>query len=204
MSLTQWTMDSCANGAYTLSAPARITAEHLAQLPIPETLFRIDGLTSDAQENKTKRILSGESRAAARLAWPALVGADLVTGIPSMIVIQSGALRFEFERLLSVERAKLDPVNADAPHDLAWPELRAWILTQFEARAALRVQYLGQGMTKEGQPFPRFRLALVGAAAAAGYRAAWLLDATALRAAAPQHLLAAPSDDDAPSDPIPF
>jgi hypothetical protein len=59
-------------------------------------------------------------------------------------------------------------------------------------------------MTKDGQPFPRFRLALVGVAAAAGYRAAWLSDATALRAAAPQQLLAAPSDDDAPSDPIPF
>jgi hypothetical protein len=71
-------------------------------------------------------------------------------------------------------------------------------------RRALRVQYCGEGRTAEGQIFPRFRLALVGADAAAGYREAWLEDAAAARrtvTAAPVALLEA----EAPAtDPIPF
>jgi hypothetical protein len=206
MGLNNWTMTACSSDGYLMSAPVRVTAEHLAGLPVPETLIELRAFSDDAQENKTTRILPGAARAAARLAWPTLCGADAVTGLPVILVIQAGALRYELERLASVTRADLEPVDADNADAIraAWAGPRAWLSRIVSERRALRVQYCGEGRTAEGQIFPRFRLALVGADAAAGYREAWLEDAAAARrtvTAAPVALLEA----EAPAtDPIPF
>ena len=205
MSLSNWTMNACASDAYHMSAPVRVTAEHLNALPVPETLLELRAFATDEQENKTKRVLPGAARAAARLAWPALSGLDAVTGLPVMLVVQAGALRYELERLSGLTRSDFDPVDADGDLLNTWPKLRAWVSGIISERRALRVQYCGEGRTAEGQTFPRFRLALVGADAAAGYRAAWLEDAAATRAAAPASLaLPAPVLEAEPADPIPF
>ena len=205
MSLSTWTMNACSADAYHMSAPVRITAEHLAALPIPETLLELRAFSSDDQENKTKRVLPGAARAAARLAWPCLSGMDAVTGLPVVLVVQAGALRYELERLSGLTRTDFDPCDADGDLMGAWSKLRAWVSGIITERRALRVQYCGEGRTAEGQVFPRFRLALVGHEAAAGYRAAWLEDAAATRAAAPAALaLPAPVVEAEPADPIPF
>lgn len=206
MGLNQWTMSACAADGYTMSAPVRVTAEHLAALPVPETLIELRAFAEDAQENKTKRILPGASRAAARLAWPTLCGADAVTGLPVILVVQAGALRYELERLAGVTRPELEPVDADNADAIrnGWAGARAWLSRVVTERRALRVQYCGEGRTAEGQTFPRFRLALVGPEAAAGYREAWLEDAAAARRAAPPAPVALLESDAPPADPIPF
>jgi len=201
MGLNQWTVFQSAAGQYQLSAPVRITAEHLAALPVPETLITLSAFAADAQDNKTKRLLPGQARPSARLSWPVLLGLDALSGLPVQLTIQAGALRFELERLAQLDRTKLDPVDESAA-DQSWPELRAWVARVVSEQRALRVCYLGTGTTADGQTFPRFRLALVAAAAADDYRAAWLDDAAQVARVAP--VAVAQLVSDAPSDPIPF
>lgn len=201
MGLNQWTVAQSAAGQYQLSAPVRITAEHLAALPVPETLITLSAFAADAQDNKTKRLLPGQARPSARLSWPVLLGLDALSGLPVQLTIQAGALRFELERLAQLDRTKLDPVDESAA-DQSWPELRAWVSRVVSEQRALRVCYLGTGTTADGQAFPRFRLALVAAAAADDYRAAWLDDAAQVARVAPAAVAQLVSD--APSDPIPF
>lgn len=201
MGLNNWTMAQSAAGAYQLSAPVRITAEHLAALPVPETLIVLSAFGVDAQENKTKRLLPGQARPSARLCWPVLLGLDALSGLPVQLTIQAGALRFELERLAQLDRPKLDPVD-ESGADQGWADLRGWVSAQVSAQRALRVCYLGQATTADGQVFPRFRLALVAAAAADDYRAAWLDDASQVARVAPAAVAQITSD--APSDPIPF
>lgn len=201
MGLNQWTVSQSAAGQYQLSAPVRITAEHLAALPVPETMITLSAFAADAQDNKTKRLLPGQARPSARLSWPVLLGLDALSGLPVQLTIQAGALRFELERLAQLDRVKLDPVDESAA-DQSWPELRAWVSRVVSEQRALRVCYLGTGTTADGQAFPRFRLALVAAAAADDYRAAWLDDASQVARVAPAAVAQLVSD--APSDPIPF
>jgi hypothetical protein len=89
MGLNQWTVAQSAAGEYQLSAPVRITAEHLGALPVPETLITLSAFGVDTQDNKTKRLLPGQARPSARLSWPVLLGLDALSGLPVQLTIQA-------------------------------------------------------------------------------------------------------------------
>ena len=208
MSLSSFLSRESEAGDLVLASAVRIGADHLRGLKGPaQTLVAVEGLELDIQENKTRRILPGASRANARLGWPSIKGKDALSGLPCVIVIQAGALRYEVEKLARLERAELEPIDPDAnAGGVPFGGLNTWISGLIESKAGLLIWYEGEGKTQDGQVFPRFRLAIVkgGAEKLADYRAAWLADARALEAAAPAPV-AAPDVEPAPAaDPIPF
>ncbi|NBW38755.1 MAG: hypothetical protein EBR30_27785 [Cytophagia bacterium] len=95
MSLSAFLSKESEAGDLVLASAVRIGADHLRGLKGPaQTLVAVEGLDLDIQENKTRRILPGASRPNARLAWPAIKGKDALSGLPCIIVIQAGALRY--------------------------------------------------------------------------------------------------------------
>jgi hypothetical protein len=210
MSLSSFLSRESEAGDLVLASAVRIGADHLRGLKGPaQTLVSVEGLDLDIQENKTRRILPGASRPNARLAWPAIKGKDALSGLPCIIVIQAGALRYEVEKLARLERGELEPIDPDASTGgIAFALLNTWISGLVTAKAGLLIWFEGEGKTQDGQIFPRFRLAVVknGADKLADYRAAWLADARALEAAAPAPAPVAALDvEPAPAaDPIPF
>lgn len=207
MGLSHFFASVSESGALKLASAVRINAEHLRGLKGPsQTMIVIEKADVDVQENKTRRILPGAARPAARLAWPAIYGRDALSGLPCVLVVQAGALRYEVEKLASLTRQELDAADGDAaPGNLAFASFGLWVAKLAQDGAGLVVWYEGEAKTADGQVFPRFRLAVVdrGADKIAEYRAAWYDDARAVAeeaAPVPVAELAAPES----SDPIPF
>ena len=207
MGLSHFFATASETGALKLASAVRINAEHLRGLKGPsQTMIVVEKADVDVQENKTRRILPGAARPAARLAWPAIHGRDALSGLPCVLVVQAGALRYEIEKLASLTRQELDAADGDAaPGNLAFASFGLWVQKLAPDGAGLVVWYEGDAKTADGQVFPRFRLAVVdrGADKIAEYRAAWYDDARAVAeeaAPVPVAELAAPES----SDPIPF
>jgi hypothetical protein len=208
MSLSHFFAVASESGALTLASAVRINADHLRALKGPsQTMIVIERADVDVQDNKTRRILPGAARPAARLAWPAIHGRDALSGLPCVLVIQAGALRYEVEKLANVTRPELDAVDADGNTGaLAFASFGAWVSKLAAEGAGLVVWFEGEAKTADGQAFPRYRLAVVqkGAEKVVDYRAAWYDDARATEDAAPPPVVVAELAAPESSEQMPF
>jgi hypothetical protein len=156
--------DLAAQGALQQASRLRIGEDYLANLDGPPmTMLQFRGFGTEAQKNTIGQASrEGGKKKPDTLHWPILVGTEALSGLEAQITLQSGALVFEFERLLNLPQGELSP-GADST--LA-PAVEAALRERVEAGAIFVVAHSGFASKLVGGKsvtFPTFRVSSVTA-----------------------------------------